>query len=150
MDVALTFTRGTFLADISLDGSDLRTDSDLETALTLSLFCDRRADNDDPLEKNESKRGWWGDTFAEIRDDKFGSKLWLLRREKQLQVVLERAREYAEEATAWLIEDGVASAVTVETEIYGEKPSGILAIKVEVTRPTGVSSFQFDYAWKQI
>lgn len=150
MDVALTFARGTFLSDINLDGSDLKIDQDLETAITLSLFTDRRASDDDPLEDNEGKRGYWGDTYAEVKNDKFGSRLWLLRREKQLPVVLARAREYVIEATNWLLEDKVASAVRVEVGSYGFKESGILGIHLEVVRPTGVSNFKYQYVWDQI
>jgi phage gp46-like protein len=150
MDAAFTFLAGTFNADLRISKGDLVADKDLETAITLSLFSDRRASTDDPIEAGESLRGWWGDTFAEIKNDKFGSKLWLLRREKQLKSVLERARQYAQEATQWLIDDEVAQKVVVTTEIVGEKPSGILGIRVEVTRPIGVQTFKFDYVWNQI
>lgn len=150
MDIALTFIPGTFNSDINLKNGDLITDKDLETAITISLFSDRRAYADDPLENDESLRGWWGDSFPEITNDKFGSRLWLLRREKQLPDVLERARQYAQEATAWLVEDRVADSIKVETEIVGEKPSGILGIRLEVTRPQGVQTFKYQYAWEQI
>jgi Mu-like prophage protein gp46 len=150
MDAALTFLSGSFNADIRISKGDLVREEDLETAITLSLFSDRRAAADDPIEKGESLRGWWGDTFAEVKNDKFGSKLWLLRREKQLQSVLDRAKQYAQESLQWLIDDRVASKVLVITEIVGEKPSGILGIRIEVTRPTGLQTFQFDYVWNQI
>jgi phage gp46-like protein len=152
MDIALVFQPGTFIADIDLEAGDLKADEDLLTALTLSLFCDRRSNPDDPLEEGESRRGYWGDTFPEVQKDKYGSRLWLLRREKQLPIVLQRAREYAIEATQWLLEDRVASSVRIETEIVGQKQSGILGIKVEVVRPQGFSTFNFkyQYVWEQI
>ncbi len=151
MDIAMTFVRGTLEADVAFDKGDLKTDKDLETAITISLFSDRRARSDDPLEPNESRRGWWGDTFAEIDKDQFGSRLWLLRREKITDSVLERARQYAEESVRWLIEDKVAEYVIVTTEVVGKRADGILGIRVEVKRPQKqAESFKFDYAWEQI
>ncbi len=150
MDIALTFLPGTFDADVRIEKGDLVSEKDLETAITLSLFTDRRASSDDPLEDGESLRGWWGDSFAEIKNDKIGSKLWLLRREKQLPIVLTRARQYALEATQWLIDDQVAQSIQIETEIVGEKPNGILGIAVRVKRPQGVKTFKYQYAWEQI
>jgi phage gp46-like protein len=150
VDAALTFLAGTFNADLKIFKGDLVAEKDLETAITLSLFSDRRAAVDDPIEAGESLRGWWGDTFSEVKNDKFGSKLWLLRREKQLQSVLERAKQYAQESLQWLVDDRVAQKILVITEIVGEKPSGILGIRVEVTRPTGVQTYKFDYVWNQI
>jgi phage gp46-like protein len=150
MDIALLFRDRQFFSDISMDGSDLQTGDDLESALIMSLFTDRRANTDDPLEKNEPLRGWWGDTFAEIKNDQIGSRLWLLRREKVLPIVLLRAQAYAQEATQWLVDDMVAESVVIETEVIGERQNGILGIKVTVKRPTGISDFKFNYAWDEI
>lgn len=150
MDVSMRFFPGSFESDIQLDGSDLLVDHDLETAVILSLFTDRRANDDDPIESGESKRGYWGDTYPPVLNDKYGSKLWLLRREKQLDTVLERAREYVTEATSWLLDDKVASAVMVEVGIYGAVESGILGIHLEIVRPVGISNFKYQYVWDQI
>lgn len=151
MDIALTFAQGTMVADIDFLKGDLRSDKDLETAITISLFSDARARDDDPLEFNESKRGWWGDTFTEINGDRYGSRLWLLRREKVLDSVLQRAKEYADEALKWLIDDRVAESVKVTTEVVGRRPNGILGIKVELKKPQQVAqSLRFEYAWEQL
>ena len=64
--------------------------------------------------------------------DRIGSRLWLLSREKQLAGVLDRARHYAEEALAWLVEDGVATAVSVTAS---SPRSGWLALEVTITLP---------------
>ncbi|WP_324606427.1 phage GP46 family protein [Xenorhabdus nematophila] len=68
-------------------------------------FTDRRAlDSDElPAGAGTDRRGWWGDTF---NTRSIGSRLWLLAREKQLSAVLHRAKAYADEALAWLIDDG--------------------------------------------
>ena len=55
-------------------------------------------------------------------------------REKQLAGVLERARHYAEEALAWLVEDGVATAVSVTAS--SPRP-GWLALTVTISLRDG-------------
>lgn len=90
-----------------VDG-DLLGDEGLTTAVTVSLFTDRVARPDDPLPaampgREADRRGWWGDLLElDGRVNPIGSRLWLLNREKELQEVVNRAREYAEESLAWL------------------------------------------------
>ena len=90
----------------------------LVRAVVISLFTWRRAHADDDLPA-EQRMGWWGDSFPTVPNDRIGSRLWLLSRAKLLPETLARAKEYAEEALAWLIEDGVAARVDVEVERQG-------------------------------
>lgn len=132
--------------DWLVSGSSLAVDDGLETAIVISLFTDRRANDDDVLPSGTDRRGWWGDTFAEVAGDRIGSRLWLLSREKQVPEVLRRAKEYAEEALQWLIEDGVARAVTVTTEIVS---TGVLGLQIEVVRSgRPVAQYRFESFWK--
>ncbi|MGL6223897.1 MAG: phage GP46 family protein [Steroidobacteraceae bacterium] len=133
--------------DLFLDGQDLARDDGLESAVLVSLFTDRRATleqiraGDDPADL----RGWWGDYRAAVDGDQIGSHLWLLRREKQTAEVLSRARQYAEQALAWMIEDKVAKSVTVTTE-YGQ--AGWLLIESIIERPNGSRvRYRYDYEW---
>jgi len=147
-DVALNWLEEAFAADLGLVNADLAVDQGLRTALIVSLFTDRRAQADDVLpEPGADPRGWWGDVAAERPGDRIGSRLWLLAREKQRPQVLARAREYAREATAWLVEDRVASAVEVEAEFVA---SGVLGLKVAVVRPDGPAREQFDFIWSAV
>jgi len=132
--------------DVQVSANDLLLDSGLKTAVTLSLFTDQRATTLELPPGEASRRGWWGDALAEIDGDKYGSKLWLLSREKQTQEVAERAKEYCLEALQWLIDDGIAAAITISTDI---SVRGILGIEIEIRRPSGDSStFEFDYVWQ--
>ena len=104
--------------DWALKRGDLAPDDGLETAVILSLFTDRRAREDDPLpDGSADRRGWWGDAYppAEARagQEHIGSRLWLLEREKDTQDVVNRARDYAEEALQWLVDDGIAEHIEV-------------------------------------
>lgn len=110
-DVRLVFTE--LGADLALEGGDLVLEQGLRTAIVTSLFSDARAEDKDPLPPEEvSRRGWWADTA----EDRFGSLLWLLQREKITSTTIERARQYAREALQWMVEDGIAERVEVEAE----------------------------------
>lgn len=102
---------------------------DLPRAVINSLFSWRRAESDDIL-PGTSRYGWWADTYDDD-GEKFGSRLWLLSRSKATEEVTLLAREYAQEALQWLIEDGVATEVNVTAE-RGEE--GRLDLSVEVVR----------------
>lgn len=150
-DLALVWKDEAFAADLALDGQDLLNEGGLRTAVILSLFTDRRARADDDLpEAGADRRGWWADALAEGEDGPIGSRLWLLEREKQLPSVVARAREYAEEALAWLVRDRIASAVAVEAEITAPTSAGggVLGLAVRIDRPSGAERFRFDYVWR--
>ena len=120
-------------------------DDDLTRAVINSLFCWRRAADDDDL-PGVSRYGWWGDTF-EV-DDKFGSRLWLLSREKITDQTPLQAKEYAEEALQWLIDDGVAAdvVVTVERATFDR-----LDMSVTITKPSDTTeSLRFQNMWSYL
>jgi len=62
--------------------------------VTISLFSDGRI-TELELPPGESYRsGWWGEAAVALEPTIFGSKLWLLDREKQLPELLVRAEEW--------------------------------------------------------
>lgn len=127
-------------------GDDFDTDAGLETAVIISLFTDKRAGEHDELPATEEdRRGWWGNSLQDP-DDEIGSKLWLLRREKQLPEVFRRAEEYALDALRWLIRDKVSSRV----EVKASNPrTGWLLLDIWIYRPTGDKlNFKYDYNWQ--
>ncbi|TCS37493.1 phage gp46-like protein [Paucimonas lemoignei] len=119
---------------------------DLKTAALISLFTWRRARPDDVLpDPSMRRKGCWIDA---ITRREMGSRLWLLQREKQTRVVVLRAKEYAEEALAWLVEDGVCSSVEVVAEITAPGVLGLQCIFMRDNKPT--MKFQFDFAWSNL
>lgn len=90
----------------------------LVRAVLISLFTWRRANPDDELPA-EARQGWWGDSYPVEPNDRIGSRLWLLSRSKLTSDTARRAREYAEEALQWLLDDGVAARIEVEAERQG-------------------------------
>ena len=145
-DIALAFTDYGG-GDLLLAGQDLARDDGLETAVLLSLFCDRRASPEQFRAGDDTSdlRGWWGDINPAVDGDRYGSHLWLLRREKETRETLARARQYATDALAWLLEDKIASAVRVETAYTAR---GVIQISVVIDRPQADrATFRFDYEW---
>lgn len=132
-------------ADLALDPLGLAPDGGLETAVILSLFSDARAAADDVLPgPGADPRGWWGDLLPLATGYRLGSKLWLLAREKQLPVVLERARAYAVEALSWLVTSGAASRVDVTAS---NPRDGLLALAITIEAPAlGLRTYQ--YLWE--
>lgn len=126
-DIAIHMTQDSPTAapvfDIALGAYDVATDDGLRTSVQLSLFLDRRAEDDDAVE-DDDRRGWHA-------DPRRGSRLWLLARAKETPDTLARAKTYTEEALAWLVEDGVARSVTVEAEWIGR---GRIGLRVTIER----------------
>lgn len=140
LDIGLFFNQERLEFDFVLqsDGqnSDIEGDNGLFTAVVISLFTDARANNDDPLPDERigvpsDLRGWWGDhvqgdDFLAV-DGRMGSRLWLLSREKDLDEVVARAQQYAEESLAWLLRDGHVTRLEV---VASRVSSGYLGIAV--------------------
>lgn len=152
-DIRAVFIGDRMISDYLLDAGALAAEPGLETAIVISLFTDRRANPDDALPAEATdRRGWWGDATPPIvngrpvADARIGSRLWLLSREKQMPIVVARAKEYCREALAWMIEDGVCERIDIEAEIVR---TGTLGIGITIHRPASDAvSFKFDYAWQ--
>jgi phage gp46-like protein len=143
IDLALLLTNEG--ADLGFENNDLVAEEGLRTAVIISLLTDARVEPDELPESEDDPRGWWGDALEDTPDNT-GSKCWLLDRETRTDEVLGRYEQYDKEALQWLIDDGVASEVTVAAS-YDDK--GELVEVIEITRPNGqTSKFRFDAAWR--
>lgn len=137
VDVQTVWTPDLFQGDWLIAPPELAHDADLETAVLLSLFTDRRADPDDTLPGAPSDtRGWWGDTPpAGEPPDPIGSKLWLLSREKQTNDVRLRAEDYCRDALAWMLDDGAADQIDVSAS-YPQL--GWLVLQIDIYRASNL------------
>jgi phage gp46-like protein len=136
-------------ADYAVDSLGLVEDEGLQTAVILSLFTDRRAEADDVIpDGTTDRRGWWADAYPAVDGDRIGSRLWLLSREKQLNSVVNKAREYAQEALAWMIEDGIAASVDIQASIVR---TGVLGLTVAISQPNGAAAnYRYEYLWRSM
>jgi len=149
-DIRTAWDAARIAGDWLLASPGLDTDKDLETAVIISLFTDARAKPDDPLEEGEDPRGWWGDTEAQALHGAgpIGSRLWLLRREKQTEEVRQRAITYAREALAWLRESGAARRIDVEASWAAP---GFLLLEIAILKPDGRrQELAYEWAWDQV
>jgi len=121
------------LFDLPVRKGDLVGDDSLRTEIMVSLFTDVRAEKDELPPEYSDLRGWWADALLSMQGDEqgTGSKLWLLRRQKQLEAVLVRAEAYARSALQWLIDEGLAGAVSVTAE---NPIQGTLTLTVSIAR----------------
>lgn len=126
--------------DLLMDDADLAPDASLASAVLLSLTCDRLAQPHE-VARGEDRRGWWADAFAED-GDQFGSRLWLLAREKQLPSTVQRCKAYIEEALQWMIDDGLVRAMTVT--VFVPRMGRLVAI---VKLALSADSREFRFEW---
>jgi phage gp46-like protein len=147
-DIRTAYDAAARRMDYAIAPPGLAEDAALETAVLLSLFSDRRAEPDEaPPDGSDDRRGWWADAYPAAVGDRLGSRLWLLSRSKGTAAVLALARSYAEEALAWLVEDGVAERVEVAAERQGAER---LALEVAIHRPADPpAQFRFEDFWNR-
>ncbi|HHY0486343.1 TPA: phage GP46 family protein [Vibrio parahaemolyticus] len=113
-------------------------DGTISALVLISLFTDARAEESDTLpDQSGDLRGWPGDTFY---DAPWGSKLWLLYREKLTTDVRNRAVKYAEDALAWMLQDQGQGPLAQSITVTGSIPRfQTLALNIVITKPDGES-----------
>lgn len=133
--------------DLRADGNAYLETDGLETAIRLSLFTDRRAEEGDDLPEGtgafgEDLRGYWADAF--LATGPMGSRLWTLKRSALTSETRQRARDFALEALDWLVRLGIASEIQVETEVA---ESGLLKIGIVIVREADTPA-RYAYLWR--
>lgn len=143
-DLALRLTDDNEL-DLVFEDDDLACETGLLTSVLLSLFLDRQAEVEDVLPGYDpNRRGWWGDQFQGIEGDKIGSREWLVQGGKLLPELNTLREQYADEALAWMLEDGVAEAIRTTATIEGSAT----CLAVEIQRPQDPVPFRFNALWE--
>lgn len=175
-DVKLCWNSATQTADLVLENGQLVMDSTLQTAVIISWFTDRRADDDVVLPDyigpempgSGDRRGYWGDHYSPdilaaiaaglgvtpAPTDRWGSLFWTLAREKSTADVLARAKQYGADALQWMLDNGVASKIDVTASVLtgGDgSPNETLLVGCRIYKPDGTTeNYAFDYAWRAI
>ncbi|MBK68030.1 MAG: hypothetical protein CMP22_07875 [Rickettsiales bacterium] len=126
-----------FGGDVQIEQGDFVLDQGLNSYIINSLFVDGRASREQLIDNETDQRGYWADT----PDDRHGSLLWLLSREKMTSSLLERAKNYAFNALKWLIDEDIAQKVLVRTYRASNEALGI---EVEIIRGTATA---YQYLW---
>jgi len=145
--MSLTFNPNTFTAGYSMLNGDIQMGGDLYTAVLLSLFTWATAQEGD-LPPGRDKQGWWADSYSSIPGDVTGSRLYLLRNAKLTIDTVNRAKQYAQEALQWMIDDGVCSDVVVIAERAGINQ---LSMSVSIYKNDGSKVvFDFNNIWAYV
>ena len=145
-DIRIIWSNDLTDGDFGYADGDLETGQDLETACLASLFSDRLATPDfTPTDGTTDRRGWWADYY---RDQPLGSNLWQLERAHQTRNTLGLARRYTQDALQWLVDDGVARQVMVDTRFLARN---MIGIAVAIVKPDGsVTRFMYGWAWSNL
>ena len=117
----------------------------LTRSVVISLFSWRRAESDD---RTPEPYGWWGDTWPTVQNDRIGSRLYLLKRRKLTNKTPQDAREYMQQALAWMTEDGVAARVDVTAERTGIDV--LAAGGTSYQRDGTIHHITFDVSWSEL
>lgn len=149
MDIQTQWNPVAGYGDWSVSAGDLTSEAGLRTAVLLSLHTDATAHDDDELLADGDRRGWWGDLAldGEQEGDRFGSRLWLLAREKHTEKTRRRAVLMAREALAWMREDQVAQAIEVDARWQGELLDQ-LVLGIVIIRPPPLPALRLDVLWQ--
>jgi phage gp46-like protein len=133
--IKLSWNNENQAADLELVNGRITTDDGLDTAVTISILTDARADEGDDVDE---MRGWWGDSYPAVPGDKTGSKLWQALRKKATAGGLRMVQEWAQSALRWMIVDKAASSVDVVAEylLAGTTPIGIV-LNIAIAAPSG-------------
>jgi phage gp46-like protein len=145
-DILVQWDNTQALGDWVLAQGDLQTGQDLETACLVSLFSDALATPDFvPTDGTTDRRGWWADYY---NPQALGSNLWQLDRAKTTRANLGLAQTTAQQCLQWLIDDGIAASILVNTQWI---TSTMMGIAVAITRPNGTQTrFMFGWAWSNL
>jgi phage gp46-like protein len=147
-DIELKFDEVFLEGDIEYLNGDLVRESGLKTAVMISLFTDRRAGINDPLDNPNDKRGWWGDLIPD-NGDRIGSKLWQYERSKVTQEVVLKVKQSIEECLKWMVEDQVAKSIEVIVEKFGEVGNYRLGVTIKIYKSIdGEEEIKFDDLWE--
>lgn len=120
-------------ADLAIINNELATGSELETNLLVSLFTDARSQD---LSKPD-RRGYWG-------DQSLGSKLWEFFREPATPENLQRVIDICKKSTQWIIDEGIASSISVSGLIFNRNG---FYIEMDISRGTNK---KYDYLWNGV
>ncbi|MCJ2067745.1 phage GP46 family protein [Methylobacterium sp. J-030] len=133
-------------------------EDELRSAVIIALATDRRAEDDDALPSpgDTNRRGWWGDTNADVLFDAWpiGSRIWLLSRTKitgpeaKAGATVAHVQTYLNECLQPFVDAEIASAFTANPERTGVE--SIAADVVLYRGPLSAVALRFADLWSLI
>jgi len=102
--------------DFSFADGDFTYVEGLDSAIQMSILCERRASESERA-LPQKRRGWWGNDASDVLNFEIGSKLWLLSEARLLQDTVNKAVNFGKDCVQWLIEDDLFDRVEVTGRI---------------------------------
>jgi phage gp46-like protein len=127
-DLRLSKSPGGYL-DWSIKDKSLETVDGLQTAIDVSIVSDQRA-SDTQVSDPSKARGFIGDV---VRGFLFGSLLWLLEQSQANTKTANAGEDHIRNGLFWMIEDGLATTIDVESEISAQG----IAWPIIIATPSG-------------
>ncbi len=133
--------------DYQLGSEQLTNDDGLGPMIVFCLFTDARVTDEQLLANVSSrsdtdKRGWPGNSYA---DFEWGSRLWLLSREKITRSLLNRAHDYTREALQPLIDFKLVKSVSVAVS---RSSLNTVQLIITITKPDNtIGNYQAQLIW---
>lgn len=151
-DIRVVWNPALMAGDWLLTGSVLDTSRELVTAVAVSLFTHRLAEEDDVLpDGGTDRRGWWADYQAPevyAGATPIGSRLWLLKREKQTEQTRLRADAYIREALDWITDMSLAERIDVNVLWFAFEKLGA---EITIIRgPKDSIAVRFESLWSDL
>lgn len=123
--------------DLVLADDRIQPETGLLTAYIDSLFTWKRATPAQlraaGLPTNHNPGGFWGDSYPVQEDDPQGSLLWLLEHATRSEETLALGQQFAADAVAWMVADGVVADTGITTAWW--KDSGLMVIGAAPVAP---------------
>lgn len=127
--------------DISFTNGDFTLTRGLITAFMMSIFCEVR---DDSIEVPQQRGGWAGNQLQPLEGYEQGSLIWTLYQSNSAADIATQAQQFIEDGLQWLIDDGIAKDIEVETNIVA---SNKLVAKITAIRNDDTQDVTFFDLW---
>ncbi len=114
IDIAIQKNNGLF--DISFANGDIVGTESFDTAIDMTIFEERRADeSEQPV--NFLRRGWWGNELSDVEGYEIGSKLWQAYQRRSNPDTANKIPTDLQEAFLWMVEDDHLDNVLVNSTL---------------------------------
>ncbi len=124
-DADLLKTGGVYDLQIDSDG-DIKTTDFFDTALLMSLMCERRA-NSSEVYLSQHRRGWIGNESYD--DFENGSKVWLYEQARITRTTLNNIETSIFNGLKWLLDDKLVLNVEVSATLEDSKITAEITIE---------------------
>lgn len=131
--------------DISFVNGDFKKTDGFETAINITLMCERRAAESE-MPKPELRRGWWGNLLLPYDKFEIGSKLWLLSQARSTQDTLNNSITYMQTAFQWFIDDGYLEKIDIDAEYRGIDNTELI-IRIDFIRSQNIVESKYYSVW---